>query len=55
MPVFQKHVAADMLHDGDYKRTLSSKKNAMHERERFAKRSGGELEKDYLRRLDGLD
>ena len=43
-----------MLHDGDYQRTLSSKKNAMHERERFAKH-GGELEKEYLRRrLDGL-
>lgn len=27
--------AAAMLHDGDYLRTRSSKKNAMHERKRF--------------------
>lgn len=52
--MFQKHVAADMLHDGDYKRTLSSKKNAMHERERFAKQRGGELEKRYRRGWMGL-
>ena len=41
--VFQNSMraAAMLLHDSDYQRTLSSKKNAMHERERFARWGAG--------------